>query len=250
MMKIIRGVLSICAVMIFIVLAGPSAATAQTFGGNVGFSWNINNAPKSGLTDITFTTKFNPDTAHTGGTYVADQFQFAGVTGVGYIGLQPRSNKGDKTRLHAVFSSFISGTKSTDGQCSDGADGGPGVSCGATFTADYSHAFELTVTRTDTDTWTGTAKDTATGVTTHLGTYVLPAKSGNLRSSQVGFVENYNTKSCETVPRIDVSVGAPKTSSGLVGKSTQAHEYGACKGKANYSSSVEGKGLLIKRGWK
>lgn len=99
------------------------------------------------------------------------------------MGLQPRPDKNGKQRLHAAFSSFIAGTTSKDTQCSDGADGGAGVSCA-------------------------------------------------------------------TVPRVDVSVGAPTTSTGLSGASEKAREYGECLGKANYSSSVESSGLRIKRGWR
>lgn len=250
MPKTARAALSAIVTLFLLFAVFPTSASAQTFGGNVGFDWKIDNAPTAGLTDIIFSTKFNPDTAHVSGNYVADQFQFLNQTDVGYMGLQPRANQNGQQILHAAFSSFIAGTTSSDSQCSDGADGGSGVSCAVDFAADYSHGYTLTVARSGTDTWSGTVKDSVTGTSTHIGTYVLPSNSGNLRSSQGGFLENYNTQSCSTVPRADVSVGAPTTSTGLTGKSYNAHEYGDCLGSADYSSSVVGNGLRIQRGWK
>lgn len=249
MLKTTRAALPVLAALTLSLAVSPGTASAQTFGGNVGFSWQIPGAPAAGLTDISFSTKFNPETARVAGNYVADQFNFMNQKDVGYMGLQPRPDQGGKQRLHAAFSSFIAGTTSGDAQCSNGADGGAGVSCAVDFEANYLHGYTLTVARTGTDTWSGTVTDVVTGSRTHIGSYVLPANSGNLRASQSGFVENYNTKSCATVPRIDVSVGAPTTSSGLSGNSSKAHEYGDCLGQANYASSAEGNGLRIQRGW-
>lgn len=248
--KICQASTALIAALAMLLLLIPGQAAAQNFGGNVSFDWKINNTPAVGLTDISFHTTLNSATAHVAGNYAAHQYGFQNQGDVGYTGLQPRPDKNGKQRMLAIFSSFIAGTTSTDtGFCSDGADGGAGVSCKAEFDAVYGHEYTLTVARSGTDTWTGTAKDLSTGITTHIGTYKLPAGSGNLKSSQVGFIENYDTPSCATVPRIDVTIGQPTSSSGLVGTVGNPKEYGNCLGQANYQAGMVGNNLHITRGW-
>lgn len=103
MPKTARAALSAIVTLFLLFAVFPTSASAQTFGGNVGFDWKIDNAPAAGLTDIIFSTKFNPDTAHVAGNYVADQFQFQNQNDVGYMGLQPRANQNGQQILHAAF---------------------------------------------------------------------------------------------------------------------------------------------------
>ena len=226
-------------------------ADASVGGGNVSIGWSIPNVPSSGLTNITFPITVNPATAHQDGIYFAQQYDFQHNVG-GYTGLQPRANSGGSERLHGVFSVFGDGATTSDPNCHSGADSGSGVSCAVDFNGVYGHQYNLLVARTGTDTWTGTAKDTVTGVSTHIGTYTVPSGSGNLQGSQGGFVEYYlGVPSCATMPRSDVVFGGPTTTDagGLTGTSTANYEYSDCVGQSNYQATQVGNGTHVTRGW-
>ncbi|GIG61574.1 hypothetical protein Lfu02_59460 [Longispora fulva] len=215
-------------------------------------SWSIPGVPAAGLTNITFPMTVNPDTSHTDGTYFAQQYSFTNAAQVGYTGLQPRPNVNGRERLHGVFSSFQGGSTSTDPQCHSGADGGPGVSCAADFDGVYGHRYAITVERAGADTWTGTATDTVTGVSSHIGTYTMPAGSGNLASWQGGFVEYYRgAPTCAQLRRTDAVFGGPTSTDagGLTGTSRANYEYSECVGQSNYHAVSEGDGTHVTRGW-
>lgn len=234
------------------VLVASPTASASVGGGNVAVSWSIPGTPSAGLTNITFPFTVNPATAHQSGTYFAQQFGFTGASDVGYTGLQPRPDSGGHERLHGVFSSFVAGSTTSDPNCSDGADGGAGVSCAAEFDGVYGHTYALTVVKSGSDTWTGTAKDTVTGVSTHIGTYTLPAGSGNLQGSQGGFVEYYaGIPSCAQMPRTDAVFGGPTTTDagGLGGTARADYEYSDCVGQSGYQAVDDGSGTHITRGF-
>jgi hypothetical protein len=229
-----------------------SASAAGNAGGNVSESWSIPNVPAAGLSNITFPMTVNPATLRAAGTYFAQQFNFTNAPEVGYTGLQPRSDLNGHQRLHAAFSSFNAGTTSTDSHCSNGADGGAGVSCAADFDGVYGHPYAITVTRTATDTWTGTAIDTVTGIANHIGTYTLPTGSGNIRGSQGGFVEYYlGSPSCDQLPKIDVVFGAPTTTDagGLTGKAQANYEYSGCIGTSGYTAVNTATDTHVTRGF-
>lgn len=232
-----------------LLLAVPQTAVAVP-GGNISISWSIPGAPDTGMTGITFPMTISPETAHKRGTYFAQQFSFQGGMG-GYTGLQPRENKHGKERLNGIFSIFGKGASTSDPNCTVGADGGAGVSCGYEFDAVYGHTYHLTVKRTGADVWTGTARDTTTGTTVRIGTYTLPAGSGNLKASHGGFVEYYyGVPSCSAMPRTDAVFGGPTTTAanGLSGTSRANYEYGACVGKSNYRAEQTGNGTHVSRG--
>lgn len=234
------------------VMAVPQMASASVGGGNVAVSWSIPGTPASGLTNITFPFTVNPATAHQSGTYFAQQFGFTNAPDVGYTGLQPRADSGGHERLHGVFSSFNAGTTTSDPNCSDGADGGAGVSCAVEFDGVYGHEYALKVVKSGSDTWTGTATDTVTGVSTHIGSYTLPAGSGNLQGSQGGFVEYYaGIPSCAQMPRTDAVFGGPTTTDagGLGGTSRADYEYSDCVGESGYQAADDGSGTHITRGF-
>lgn len=229
-----------------------ASASAQTFGGNVSVTWSIPGVPATGLPDVTFYETIGTDTAQREGTYFAQQFGFTKTADIGYTGLQPRAPLNGAPRLHGVFSSFISGTTSTDANCSDGADGGAGVSCAIDFAGAYGHRYALTVRRIAADTWSGTATDTVTGRSTHIGSYRLPSGSGDLAGGQAGFVEYYDAPAaCSELPPVHVVFGAPTSTAGggLNGQVNDPYEYGACLGQANYQAQLVGTGVEITRGW-
>lgn len=233
---------------LLLAVSPPASAVA---GGNVSIGWSIPGAPTSGLSNITFPITVNPATAHADGIYFAQQYGFQHNV-AGYLGLQPRPDSGGSERLHGVFSVFGDGTSSSDPNCHSGADTGSGTSCAVEFDAVYGHAYDITVARTGTDTWTGTARDSVTGASTHIGTYTVPSGSGNLTGSYGGFIEYYlSVPSCSTMARADGVFGAPATTDagGLTGSSTANYEYGACVGQANYQATQVGAGTHVTRGW-
>jgi hypothetical protein len=202
--------------------------------GLVGISWSVANVPLSGLADITFPF-FIANSPHETGYY-------NGQSDVGYTGLQPRPDSGGTPVIHAVFSSFVSGTTTTDGNCHSGADGGPGVSCAVEFSAPYKDAYQLVVLNTEGTTWNGTVVDTTTGESVHIGSWTLPDGAGGIKGSQVGFIEYYpwndgQNHLCSTLPFVSMDFGAPTTTmSGATGSLGDAYEYGNCVGQVAFES--------------
>ena len=234
-------------------LLETTAARADTGAGNVLISWTLPGVPSAGVTNIAFPITVEPSTVHNDGTYFADQFNFTNAKDVGYTGLQPRPDVNGHERLHAAFSSFIAGTASSDTNCSNGADGGAGVSCATEFDGTYGHTYDMVVALTGPDTWTGTAVDTVSELRHHVGTYTLPTGSGNLAGSQVGFVEYYlGVPSCNQMPQVNVIFGGPTSTDvgGLRGTSTADYEYnGNCLKHAGYQASRVGDGTHVIRGF-
>ncbi|MFC0041853.1 RICIN domain-containing protein [Actinomadura rayongensis] len=234
-----------------ILLSVAHPASASVGGGNVSIGWSIPGTPAQGLTNITFPIAANPATDPRGGTFFAQQYNFQHNV-MGYIGLQPRADKNGKQRLDAHFSLFGDGASTTDANCHPGADNGGGVTCATEFDAVYGHTYDLTVTRTATDTWTGTATDTVTGAKTHIGTYKVPAGSGTLTGGQAGFVEYFaGVPSCAEMPRADVTFGGPTSTDagGLTGTTKAGKEYSDCVGKGDYRAVQVGNGVRLTRGF-
>ncbi|KAJ5167797.1 uncharacterized protein N7482_003391 [Penicillium canariense] len=218
----------------------------------VGLSWTVSDVSSSGLTDITFPISM-PDAPHQSGYFFAQQFNFNAQSDIGYTGLQPRPDSDSQPVIHAVFSSFISGTTTDDSNCSDGADGGPGVSCSVDVTGPYTDGYLLKIQNTQGTTWTGTLVDATTGSETHIGTYTLPSGSGGIGGSQVGFVEYYpwnsGSHSCSALPATSVTFGAPTTSSGNSGSIGKPYEYGDCVGKVGFSTQQSGSDYTVNVGF-
>ncbi|THC97573.1 hypothetical protein EYZ11_002928 [Aspergillus tanneri] len=205
----------------------------------VGIDWSVTNAPSVGLKDISFPMNI-ANAPHEEGYYFAQQFGFHGVSDVGYTGLQPRPDSNGRSIIHAVFSSFIDGTTTTDSNCHDGADGGSGVSCSIEIPAPYGHAYNLVVKNTLGTTWTGTLVDASNKESYHIGTYSLPAGTGGIKDKQVGFIEYYPwngqpSHTCGSLPWTDVAFGNPTTTAqGVSAKVGKPYEYGDCVGKVNF----------------
>ncbi|KAK2616314.1 hypothetical protein QQS21_000748 [Conoideocrella luteorostrata] len=220
----------------------------------VGNSWSFSGKPSGGLKDVTF--PFNMAGAtHKSGYYYAQQFNFNGIPDVGYCGIQNRPNKNGRSIVHAVFSSFQKGATTKDSNCHTGADGGPGVSCAVDFEGDYSATYNIVVENVSGTTWKGTAVNTATGKSTHIGTYSLPSAAGGIKSSQVGFVEyfpwNSGSHQCSQLPKTEVTMYKPtsKTSGAGTGSIGKPYEYGDCKGKVKFSTSQVSGGYKIDVGF-
>jgi hypothetical protein len=217
----------------------------------VGITWSVNNSSKP-LQEITFPMNI-ANASHESGFYFAQQYSFKNQKDVGYTGLQPRSDTNSKPKLHAAFSSFIAGTTSTDPNCSDGADGGAGVSCAIDIEGSYAHTYLLHVNNTAGTTWTGTLIDAVSGNETRVGSYTLPEGSGGIEGDQMGFVEYYpwnaaGGHSCKDLPRSAVTFGKP-VSPGRVGALKDAYEYGDCVGQVGFETHRTLRGVEVSVGF-
>lgn len=208
---------SISAFLVVSHLLGLAAAQA-------GLTWAISGIPDKGLTDITFPMNIM-DAPHESGYYFAMQMPIVNSSDIIYTGLQPRPDTTAGTIIHGVFSSFISGTTSTDSHCSNGADGGSGVSCSYEFVGSYVNTWNIVIQNTNGTTWTGTAVDSLTGQEEHIGTMVLPKGTGGLQVGQFGFVEYYPWNShhdwtCANCPPTRVTFYPPVSKSTIDGETT------------------------------
>jgi len=230
--------------------------------GNVSVGWKIDGLPVDSpetarLTNLTFRFNVGESTLHQSGTYFAQQFFFDNTgssDGIAYLGLQPRKDKKGQSYLRAVFSSFIEGTKSDDANCSDGADDGPGVSCGVEFPATYGQTYEITVFKTGDHSWGGEVRNTETDKTIPIGSWSLPETTSDLKPVGNGFAEYYYfykpgypqfvVPDCSELAKIHVFYGPVTTTDfgGAIGSITQDGEYGseACnKETSGYSAQTQ-----------
>lgn len=220
----------------------------------VGLQWSVANVSSSGLTDITFPISI-ANAPHQEHFYFAQQFGFVGLSDIGYTGLQPRPNSNGSSIIHAAFSSFVPGSRSSDKNCANGADGGPGVSCSVEIPATYTHLYNLVVKNTAGTTWTGTVVDAVAGSSTHIGSYTLPSGAAGIMDSQLGFIENYvasRNHSCHSLPYTNVTFGAPRTTTSGAGSGRldKPYEYGDCVGKVNFDVEGTSRGYEVSVGFK
>ncbi|MGH1548812.1 RICIN domain-containing protein [Leifsonia poae] len=232
-------------------LVAASPAAANVGGGNVQVTWSIPGWPPEGLSDVSFPMTVAPTTSRQPGTYYAELFNFTDSTYVGYTGLQPRPDLNGSERIRGVFSSFMPGTVTDHPNCADGADGGPGVSCGLEFDAVYGRTYDLRVERTAPRKWTGTAVDTVTGAEVEIGSWTVPALGGLKGTRTSGFVEHYSSVAqCSQMPYVDVTFGAPRSASaGLTGNVGFSMEYADCVGQGALTHTTVGSGVRVTRGF-
>ncbi len=281
-------VISTASVLLMGVLSVIAAPGDKNYvdAGNVSVSWKLNqflaNYPQNGrLTNLTFRFTVNENTLRASGTYFAQQFFFdnPGTEGNigGYTGLQPRPDQDGKQYLRAVFSTFIAKSKSTDENCHDGADGGPGVSCSVLFPATYGHTYKILVHKISEHTWRGEVEDEQSGKKLHIGSWTLPDHVGDIKPSGNGFSEYYAyyergypqfvVPSCDKLAEISVIYGPVSTTNygGGVGSIYNPYEYNSkvCKSQtSNYSAKaittkikfsedkeLTANGQEIRRGW-
>ncbi|KAG0045375.1 hypothetical protein BGZ83_009409 [Gryganskiella cystojenkinii] len=220
----------------------------------IGINWSITNVPDGGLTNVAFPFSI-AQAPHKSGYNFAQQFSFIGQQDFGYIGIQPRPDAGGEPVIHAVFSSFIAGTKTNDDNCTPGAQG-IGVSCDVEFSAAYADSYILKVQNTQGTTWSGTLVDTTTDKSVPIGVWTLPDGTGGIQKSQVGFVDYYpwNTGSptCSELPDTTVAFGVPtSTTSGRIGALSDAYEYGDCAGNVKFNNKrTSDQGVEISVGFK
>ncbi|KAF7356186.1 Beta-glucan synthesis-associated [Mycena venus] len=222
----------------------------------IGADWSVTKVPLRGLNDITFPLTI-VEADHISGYYFAQQFNFFGIADVGYTGLQPRPDNGGKSIVHGVFSSFVAGTTTTDPNCHTGADGGPGVSCAFEWNGEYNRTYDLEVKTSGNRLWVGTAVDTVAGTRIHIGSWTLPAGTGGILGSQVGFVEWYPWNNgepqnhCAHLPYQKTIFGNPKTTNpGSVGTQHLAYEYGDCLGQVAFSTGKVASGMVNNCGFR
>ncbi|MEX1828158.1 hypothetical protein [Luteibacter sp. CQ10] len=195
-------------------LAWASHAAAST----PTVSWDMGDAPKSGVTEIRFPLRFDvtPDAT---GLYFAFYVPLIGGSRP-YTGLQPkaRSSEGVHT-FQAVFSSFSASAQSDDANCFGGADGAKeGVSCSVrvdlklgTF---YSNRLTVKAGAGDgRDYYSGDIYNDLTGAkVAHIGSFsLLHTSGGNFATKATGgsggFIEPYRKDGCSQSAR--VGYGAP-----------------------------------------
>lgn len=213
----------------------PALSNAQA-----NWSWDIENVPEEGIKDITFPMSVK-GSAHKKHYYYAQQYPFVGNDDIGYTGLQPQEDADNGTaQIRGVFSNFIKGATTDDDLCSEGADGGPGISCGLVFAGDYEATYNMVVRNTGDTTWTGTAVNEETGEEHHLGTYKLPAGTKGIKGGHMGFVEDYvGVDQCSEMPKGGAVVGNPfsESAKNAKGSINEPGESGTCVGKeANWSA--------------
>jgi hypothetical protein len=237
----------------FLLITAAAALLPTLAMGRIGLSWRVTNVPQNGLTDITFPFSI-ANSPHKTGYYFAQQFKFNGQPNVSYTGLQPRPDSKSNPVIHAVFSSFIKGSTTTDGNCHNGADGGPGVSCSVEFSGPYENAYQLEIRNTEGTTWNGTLVDATTGGRVHVGSYTLPAGTHGIEGTQQGFVEyvpwNAGSHTCASLPYTSVVFGVPTSTTGGIGSLGDAHHSEDCVGKDAYESSRIAAGIEISVGFK
>ncbi|KAG6068324.1 hypothetical protein E4U32_001108 [Claviceps aff. humidiphila group G2b] len=229
-------------------------AASQTAFALVGNDWEFSGNPSGGLRDVTFPFKMN-GAAHNEGYYFAQQFDFQGISEVGYCGIQNRPNARGKSIVHAVFSTFQGNSTTKDRNCHNGADDGPGVSCAVEFPGSYNAVYNIVVENVRGTTWKGTAINNSTGESFHIGSWTLPSTAGGIRSDQEGFVEYYLWPSghkCRDLPRTSVTMFNPysKTPGAGTGRIRKPYEYGEeCVGKVAFSTQKVTNGYRIQCGF-
>ncbi|KAF9162094.1 hypothetical protein DFQ26_003868 [Actinomortierella ambigua] len=220
-------------------------------------NWGFSEFPETGLNDITF--PFNVANApHTRGVYFAQMFGFQNIKESGYTGLQPQEDDNGNSVIRGVFSSFQNGTTTNHPNCSPGADGGPGVSCGFIFPANYNHIFNMTVQNIGNTTWRGTAVDTVTKNATEIGVWTLPPESGAIVNGQLGFFEYFlwngggESHDCSTLPFSEVTMFNPTSmADGAVGGHIISvyEDSSECSTHVNMSYTAVPGGYHIKAGF-
>ncbi|CCE33478.1 uncharacterized protein CPUR_07403 [Claviceps purpurea 20.1] len=229
-------------------------AASQTASALVGNYWTFSGNPPGGLRNVTFPFKMD-GASHESGYHYAQKFNFEGIRKVGYCGIQNRPSRGNRSIVHALFSTSQGGATSRDKNCFPGANGGPGVSCTVDFYGSYDIVYNIVVENVQNTTWVGRAVNNSTGKSVHIGSWTLPPASGGIRPNQVGLVEYYpwrsNRHKCHSLPKTAVTMYDPfsVTPGAGTGSVQKPHEYGGCIGKVAFSTEKIGNGYRIQCGF-
>lgn len=213
-------------------------------------SWNISYVPPEGLRDISFPINLSR-APHVAGYHFAQRVKFYGQTSVAYAALQPRQDTSSgATVLRGVFTSFINGTTTTDPNCSEGVDDGPGVSCAHDFSGSHADTWDLIMTNTAGTTWAGKAVNYKNGTAFHIGTWTLPKGTGGIQGSQVGFMDYFpwNTNfsmTCADLPPTECTFSPPTT-----GSSWNGYSVGSISGSVERCENNVDQGPSLNGGWR
>ncbi|KAM3485006.1 hypothetical protein MY8738_001689 [Beauveria namnaoensis] len=225
----------------FLALAAVAPSTCLA---GIGHSWSIP-TPSTGLKDITFGFGVS-QAAHKRGYYFANEFSFQNIKEISYTGVQPQTDSNGKAYIRGVFSSFQNGTTSKHPNCSDGADGGAGVSCAVTLQVkDFGGRFDSVIENIGGTKWRGTLKNSATGQTAVIGEFTQPAGAGGIVGNYIGFLEyflangNPNFKcSDQFKTQVDYYFPTSKTTGAGKGTINKPYQYGSCIDKQGFSTTA------------
>lgn len=221
-----------------------AALAPSTCLAGIGHSWSFSGSPSGGMKDITFGFGVSK-AAHKRGYYFANQYNFENIKEVSYTGVQPQTDSNGQASIRGVFSSFQGGTTSDHPNCSDGADGGSGVSCAVTLNVDdFGGRFDCVIENIGGTKWRGTLKNAATGQSAVIGEFVQPSGAGGIANSQVGFLEYFLANGnpnfqCKDQFKTEVSYYYPtSTTSGAgTGKIAKPYQYGSCVDEQGFSTT-------------
>ncbi|KAJ6784799.1 hypothetical protein PWT90_08056 [Aphanocladium album] len=236
-------------------LAIASLAPSTCLAG-IGHSWAFSGSPSGGMKDITFGFDVS-SAAHRRGYYFANQFKFQSVKEVSYTGVQPQTDINGRASIRGVFSSFQGGTTSSHPNCSDGADGGAGVSCAVTIAVDdFNGRFDSIIENIGGTKWRGTLRNAQTGQETVIGEFVQPSGAGGIANSQVGFLEYFLANGdpnfeCSDQFKTEVSYYFPSSKTAGVGEGTipKPYEYGSCVGEQGFMTTAGSNYWTIQTGF-
>lgn len=218
----------------------PSACLA-----GIGHSWSFSESPAAGMQDVTFGFDVS-NAAHKRGYYFANQYRFQNVSEVSYTGVQPQTDSNGRAAIRGVFSSFQNGATSDHPNCSDGADGGAGVSCATTLEVDdFGGRFDCIIENIGGTKWRGTLKRWATGESVVIGEFSQPPGAGGIEPSEQGFLEYFLANGnpdfhCSDQFKTQVSYYFPVSNTEGAGTGTipKPYEYGDCVGESGFATKA------------
>ncbi|HHT2664600.1 TPA: DUF3472 domain-containing protein [Citrobacter freundii] len=212
------------------------------------FSGRIPETPAEGWQEISHAIRINAGPASES-MYYAQYVSFSTATDDDegyYYGIQPQGNG----RALVLFSYFGKGGQPVDTQhCSQGADGGEGVSCDTVvipfkYGENYIFSAKLIGETKNENIWEGSVVAASTNVRTKLGSWGTPKSIGYLSGQSIGFIEAYmGIRSCADIPATSAyfSPGkAARTDHSIVtGNIIETYPVGVCDGKVAFHASAE-----------
>ncbi len=214
-----------------LLLAGLNPAHALIAGGMVSNHYTVPSVA-GGYTNMSANVRVTKEPGASGNTFWSTQFFYGDGTG-GYIGMQ----QNDGTNKIAIFSIWNATGWSSgfNGNCSNFAGEGTGVSCKLTYPWVQGHKYTFSVLKTSTtalnETWAGQVTDLSTGATQTIGEIQQGVKAVGL-TAMSQFVENFTQgsqqyTSCSQVPAA-VAIFSEARMGGSAMKVSDSQTYGNC----------------------
>ncbi|PHH89636.1 hypothetical protein CDD83_5620 [Cordyceps sp. RAO-2017] len=191
--------------------ASPRESTGST---PLTMACKFKKVPRDGLNAVVFPINI-AKANHSRGWFFAQAWSYGSIKNGAYVGLQPDLDGDDgHSRVRAVFSSFINGTKPTHKNCRNGADGGPGVTCNVNVEVSYSHTLRLNVSTSGGGKWTGKLVDFKTGRKWVVGEWILPSHFRGIGHMTTAFIEHWSSNTadyheCRQIPATEATFGFP-----------------------------------------